>query len=67
MGENNGVLGLDDSGATDEDNAVEFDLFGGSFDVEGESYSVTGVDVSGTLGSVTVSADDIASYDPGAP
>ena len=66
VGENNGVFGLGAAGSTDEDSGVDFDLFAGSFDVEGDSYSVTGVDTSDTVGSVSVSADGIASYDPGA-
>lgn len=66
VGQNNGVFGLGTSGETDEDNAVNIDVFANAFDVEDDSFSVTAWDATSVSGAtVTSNGDGTFTYDPG--
>ncbi|MGF1454420.1 MAG: tandem-95 repeat protein [Alphaproteobacteria bacterium] len=56
---------VDDTGATDKDTAIEaIAVLGNDTDVENEFLTVTGFDVSQTLGLVTDNGDGTFRYDP---
>ena len=63
-GENDAPNGGADAARTDEDSPVVIPVLANDSDPDGDTLSVSSVDTSGTLGSVTINPDGTITYDP---
>jgi VCBS repeat-containing protein len=61
---NNAPVAEDDTATTDEDVAVDIAVLANDSDVDGNALSITSIDTTGTIGSVTDNGDGTFTYDP---
>ncbi|HEY2577799.1 MAG TPA: cadherin-like domain-containing protein [Streptosporangiaceae bacterium] len=57
-------IAVDDTASTDKNTATDINVLANDSDPDGDPLSVTGVDTTGTKGSVSVNSDDTIHYDP---
>ncbi|MCA8883532.1 MAG: tandem-95 repeat protein [Rhodobacteraceae bacterium] len=63
-GSNLPPVAVDDSGSTDEDTATLLSVLSNDSDGNGDPLSITNIDTTGTLGTVTQNANGTLTYDP---